>query len=61
MPREGCAVTSETLRAWVAETLAYYKVPSLWEVRNEPLPRNATGKVLKESLRAPERVRFIEE
>ena len=35
------------LAHWVGETLAGYKVPSLWEFRTEPLPRNASGKVLK--------------
>ena len=31
----------------VARSLAYYKVPTHVEIRSEPLPRNATGKVLK--------------
>jgi len=38
------------LAAWCAETLSGYKVPSLWELRDEPLPRNASGKVLKNVL-----------
>ncbi|RLB41544.1 MAG: long-chain fatty acid--CoA ligase, partial [Deltaproteobacteria bacterium] len=44
-------VAPEALQRWVADALAYYKVPSLWETRKEPLPRNATGKVLKNALR----------
>jgi len=36
-----------TLAAWCGETLASFKVPSLWEVRAEPLPRNAAGKIVK--------------
>ena len=40
-------VDVETLSAWTAETLAYYKVPSRWELRTEALPRNASGKVMK--------------
>jgi acyl-CoA synthetase (AMP-forming)/AMP-acid ligase II len=40
----------EALAAWVAERLAAFKVPSHWEIRREPLPRNATGKVLKNVL-----------
>jgi acyl-CoA synthetase (AMP-forming)/AMP-acid ligase II len=35
------------LARWVGETLAPYKVPTRWEQRAEPLPRNASGKVLK--------------
>jgi hypothetical protein len=31
----------------VAEKLAAFKVPAHFEVRSEPLPRNAAGKVLK--------------
>jgi acyl-coenzyme A synthetase/AMP-(fatty) acid ligase len=34
----------------VGEALAYYKVPAHWEVRAEPLPRNAGGKIMKRSL-----------
>jgi acyl-CoA synthetase (AMP-forming)/AMP-acid ligase II len=37
----------ETLAAWCAEKLAGFKVPSHWEIRSEPLPRNAAGKVVK--------------
>lgn len=44
---DGQRVHTDVLGAWVGETLAYYKVPSQWEVRAEPLPRNATGKVMK--------------
>ncbi|RMF17633.1 MAG: long-chain fatty acid--CoA ligase [Candidatus Dadabacteria bacterium] len=40
----------DALRDWCAETLAYFKVPTHWEIRNEPLPRNAVGKVLKHEL-----------
>ena len=32
------------------EKLASFKVPSLWEIRNEPLPRNAAGKIVKTML-----------
>jgi acyl-CoA synthetase (AMP-forming)/AMP-acid ligase II len=45
----GDADTRE-LAAWVGEALAYYKVPAHWEVRAEPLPRNAGGKIMKRSL-----------
>lgn len=59
--REGLEVAIEELQDWVAESLAYYKVPSLWEVRKTPLPRNATGKVLKQPLRDARESTFIEE
>jgi acyl-CoA synthetase (AMP-forming)/AMP-acid ligase II len=46
----GTSPTEEALHAWVGESLASFKVPSLWEIRSEPLPRNASGKVLKKVL-----------
>ena len=49
------------LSDWVAAALAYYKVPTQWESRNAPLPRNATGKVLKDALRNSQDSMFIEE
>lgn len=52
---------AEELRAWVSQTLAYYKVPTRWETRTAPLPRNATGKVLKDALRDAQNSMFIEE
>jgi long-chain acyl-CoA synthetase len=54
-------VATDELTQWVGDTLAYYKVPSLWETRKEPLPRNATGKVLKNDLRESQDSMFIEE
>lgn len=35
---------------WCRETLAEYKVPSIWELRLETLPRTASGKVIKGAL-----------
>jgi len=58
---EGREIMTNELQRWVADALAYYKVPSHWEVRNEPLPRNATGKVLKQLLRDAQDSMFIEE
>jgi len=46
----GTSPTEKALHAWVGERLASFKVPSLWEIRSEPLPRNASGKVLKKVL-----------
>ena len=47
VPAAGVDLDFAELAAFVGEVLAGYKVPSVWEVRNEPLPRNASGKVLK--------------
>ncbi|HKX06587.1 MAG TPA: class I adenylate-forming enzyme family protein [Stellaceae bacterium] len=48
--RDG-GVTAEALRAFCAERMADYKVPETIELTNEPLPRNANGKVQKAVLR----------
>jgi len=45
--RDGHSLDEQELKDFVAETLAYYKVPTYVEFRDEALPRNATGKVLK--------------
>jgi acyl-CoA synthetase (AMP-forming)/AMP-acid ligase II len=59
--RPGARLDPEQVRAFVAEKLAYYKVPAYVEVRREPLPRNATGKVLKNVLAGQAHNTFIEE
>ncbi|WP_328377396.1 acyl--CoA ligase [Streptomyces sp. NBC_01020] len=51
--RDGSEATPDVLRAHVGETLAAFKVPAYVFARAEPLPRNATGKVLKRELRGP--------
>ena len=56
----GDALVSE-LRTWVAGTLADIKVPAHWELRTEPLPRNATGKILKRVVQGAAEYDFIEE
>ena len=47
---EGCATTVDDVREHCATRLADYKVPRRI-VRVDALPRNATGKVLKNELR----------
>jgi long-chain acyl-CoA synthetase len=47
VPMPGATLDWAELATFTAETLAGYKVPSLWEERHELLPRNASGKVLK--------------
>ncbi|MBG01513.1 MAG: hypothetical protein CL470_04505 [Acidimicrobiaceae bacterium] len=37
----------EKMTVWCKETLANYKIPVIWEQRKTPLPRNASGKVVK--------------
>lgn len=49
--RAGSAVTEEALRAYAAGELAYFKVPTRWRLTTESLPRNATGKVFRASVR----------
>lgn len=43
----GAPPDPDELARWCAETLAPFKIPSVWEVRTEPLPRNAAGKIVK--------------
>ena len=52
--RPGSAATAEDLRAFCGEHLANFKVPEYVELRDEPLPRNPAGKVLKNLLRGGE-------
>jgi long-chain acyl-CoA synthetase len=51
MPRPGQTLDPADLQAHVAEHLAPFKVPSVVVVADEPLPRGATGKILKRELR----------
>ena len=44
-------VGDDVLRAWCAERLSDYKVPETIDLRSDPLPRNANGKVMKRQLR----------
>ena len=46
-------VDTETILAHCREIIAGYKVPRHIELRAEPLPKSAAGKVLKRELRAP--------
>jgi long-chain acyl-CoA synthetase len=57
---EGAALTADDLRRWVAAELADFKVPAHVELRSEPLPRNASGKLLKNVLRGEGEVSFVE-
>ncbi len=48
--RPGASASESELRSFCAEKIAYYKVPEFFDVRFEPLPRNASGKVMKHVL-----------
>ena len=61
VPSAGETPGEEELAAWVGETLARFKVPSLWEFRRDPLPRNPAGKVLKKVLTGEAEVGLVEE
>jgi len=49
--RPGLKATAGDLRAFLSSRIAGYKVPALMEIRNEPMPRNAAGKILKGDLK----------
>ncbi|WP_326705277.1 class I adenylate-forming enzyme family protein [Streptomyces cyaneofuscatus] len=51
LPRNGAEVTADALREHAGRSLARFKVPARVLLTDEPLPRNATGKVLKHELR----------
>ena len=61
VPVRGAALDPAALARWCAQTLAPYKVPAHFELRAEPLPRNAVGKVLKNVLRGESETRFVED
>ncbi|WP_040835539.1 class I adenylate-forming enzyme family protein [Nocardia brevicatena] len=48
--RPGATVTDQQLREFAAERLSYFKVPTRWRITTEPLPRNATGKVIRRDI-----------
>ncbi|MET0384790.1 MAG: class I adenylate-forming enzyme family protein [Polyangiales bacterium] len=45
------SVTVEELRAFAAERLAGFKVPTHIELRSDPLPRNPNGKIMKREIK----------
>jgi long-chain acyl-CoA synthetase len=51
--KPGKEVEIRAIRAHVAAKLASFKVPEFVEFRDEPLPRNPAGKILKNELRQP--------
>ena len=56
----GKEITEGAVQTWVAETLANFKVPAYVEIRHENLPRNASGKLLKNAPRGTGEVSYTE-
>lgn len=52
VPRPGTSLNDDEIRQFAAERLARFKVPHYVWLRENPLPRNVTGKILKKDLRA---------
>jgi long-chain acyl-CoA synthetase len=52
VPKAGCTLNEETIRAHCRNLIAAYKCPKSVEVRAEPLPLSAVNKVSKISLKA---------
>jgi acyl-CoA synthetase (AMP-forming)/AMP-acid ligase II len=48
--RPGVPLEPDELARWCRDALAAYKTPTQWEIRTDPLPRNASGKILKRDL-----------
>jgi long-chain acyl-CoA synthetase len=57
----GSPLDAGQVRAWCAQELASYKVPAHVELRTAPLPRNASGKIMKHLLSDDTDSGFIEE
>ena len=49
------------LATWVRNELADFKVPSKWKLINSPLPRNASGKLMKHVLIDSSKNTMVEE
>ncbi|HEX4867983.1 MAG TPA: class I adenylate-forming enzyme family protein [Acidimicrobiales bacterium] len=57
---EGSTLAEADVRQWVADGLATFKVPTYVELTHDKLPRNASGKLLKNVLRGEGEVSFAE-
>jgi long-chain acyl-CoA synthetase len=49
--KPGVDLDIDALRAHLAQHISSFKVPSIVEIKADPLPRNAAGKILKRDLR----------
>jgi acyl-CoA synthetase (AMP-forming)/AMP-acid ligase II len=59
--RQGTRLDPDVLRGFCAETLSSYKIPVNLEIGTAPLPRNATGKVMKHVLAGTSASAFVDE
>ncbi|MCE7982750.1 MAG: long-chain-fatty-acid--CoA ligase [Caldilinea sp. CFX5] len=62
VPREGQTLTAEDLMVYCKGQIAGFKLPRSFEIRTDPLPISAVGKIQKAKLRAPywaERERMV--
>ena len=50
-PKAGMTLDTDALDVFLRERIAGFMVPSRWFVHDEPLPRGATGKILKREIR----------
>jgi long-chain acyl-CoA synthetase len=57
---EGVSLSEADVRQWVADGLAAFKVPTYVDITLDKLPRNASGKLLKNVLRGEGEVSFAE-
>jgi long-chain acyl-CoA synthetase len=57
---DGAVLSDADIRQWVADGLAAFKVPTYVEIWHDKLPRNASGKLLKNVLRGEGVVSFAE-
>jgi acyl-CoA synthetase (AMP-forming)/AMP-acid ligase II len=57
----GATLDPDELAGFCGETLAAYKVPTKWDLRSEPLPRNPSGKILKNVLAGDAQNAFVED
>ncbi len=57
---EGATLTEADVKRWVADGLAAFKVPAYVDLTFDKLPRNASGKLLKNVLRGEGDVSFAE-
>jgi len=61
VPEPGARPDPSELARFCGETLAAYKVPTAWEIRSAALPRNPSGKILKNVLSGRTPSTFVEE
>ena len=60
VPKSGAHIAADDVRRYCAELIADYKVPETIEILNDPLPRNANGKVQKVVLREQLRTKNVD-